>query len=117
MERYIPHQMSPQVACPGPGMILGKCVVVDFTRVCPGKRLGNHYPSMQQSSAFIIYSYMKALRSSKVLNTVHHLVSSQERKIESHAVLGFGINNNGERKILEDTVTYPYPFSNHWPQD
>ena len=51
----------------------------------------NDYATMKVSSAFILYSSMKDSKDFTVGNTIVHVISSQKTKIESHAVLGYGI--------------------------
>ena len=48
------------------------------------------YYTVEESSAFILHSVMKDLKDFTLGNTVFHTVSSHQREIESHAVLGHG---------------------------
>ena len=51
------------------------------------------YPTVEESSAFMFHSDMKGLKDSIVGNSILRGVSSQWRKIESHAVPGHGISS------------------------
>lgn len=50
----------------------------------------HRYPAVEESSAFIFNSNMKALQNSTVLNIVLHVASSDMDKIESCAMPGHG---------------------------
>ena len=52
----------------------------------------NDYPTVEVSSAFILYSSMKNFKDSTVGNTIVHVMSSQNPKIESRSVPGHGIS-------------------------
>ena len=52
------------------------------------------WPTVEDPSAFMFHSNMHDLKDSTVGNKVLHVISSQRRKIESHAVPGHRIVSN-----------------------